>query len=188
LQMQSISQATDLVDVTVKANFRNLGTRYGAQTNTIAEFIKENLSQPQVQQIRDSGEITLSIAGASIKIELADLIITETPRTGWAVASANAATVALDLVLTSELKGMGLAREAIRFIQENRKLAGFEVSDRIKINLWSENQELMSALAVHKEEICEEVLAIEFLPTKLNQAPTAKDEELQLSIWLVKSN
>ena len=188
LQMQSISQATDLVDVTVKANFRNLGTRYGAQTNTIAEFIKENLSQPQVQQIRDSGEITLSIAGASIQIELADLIITETPRTGWAVASANAATVALDLVLTSELKGMGLAREAIRFIQENRKLAGFEVSDRIKINLWSENQELMSALAVHKEEICEEVLAIEFLPTKLNQAPTAKDEELQLSIWLVKSN
>ena len=184
LQMQSIAQAGDLVDVSVKANFRNLGSRYGSRTNQIAQHIQNNLSQELIQQIRSEGKANLLIDGESIEIELADLIITETPRSGWAVASANAATVALDLTLTPQLKAMGLAREAIRFIQENRKLAGFDVSDRIRLNAFSNDQQLSAALLEHQKEISEEVLAVEFTNQELPAEPTAIDESLDLRIWI----
>jgi isoleucyl-tRNA synthetase len=184
LQMQSIAQAGDLVDVSVKANFRNLGSRYGSRTNQIAQHIQNNLSQELIQQIRSEGKANLLIDGESIEIELADLIITETPRSGWAVASANAATVALDLTLTPQLKAMGLAREAIRFIQENRKLAGFDVSDRIRLNVFSTDQQLSAALLEHQKEISDEVLAVEFTNQELPAEPTAIDESLDLRIWI----
>jgi isoleucyl-tRNA synthetase len=184
LQMQSIAQAGDLVDVSVKANYRNLGARFGSRTNEIAVYLKDNFSQEMVNQIRAQGKLDLMIDSDNIQIELADLIITETPRTGWAVASANAATVALDLTLTAELKAMGLAREAIRFIQENRKLAGFEVSDRIKLNTYSSDTELMQALQLHQAEISEEVLAVEFTFENKSNVATAEEETLALKIWI----
>lgn len=137
-----------------------------------------------VNQIRAQGQLDLLIDSESVQIELADLIITETPRTGWAVASANAATVALDLTLTAELKAMGLAREAIRFIQENRKLAGFEVSDRIKLNAYSGDAQLIQALQLHQAEISEEVLAVEFTFENRSSVATAEEDVLALKIWI----
>jgi isoleucyl-tRNA synthetase len=118
---------------------------------------------------------------------LADLIITETPRTGWAVASADAATVALDLELTDELKAMGLAREVIRLTQEHRKLSGFDVSDRIYINFTTESDELAAAIKIHADEIATEVLALEITNEEVKTDPTTSDDELSLKIWLKKA-
>ena len=66
-------------------------------------------------------------------LEEGDLIVTETPREGWTVASGGGLTVALDLTLTPELERAGLVREAIRLVQEARKASGLEVSDRIEL-------------------------------------------------------
>lgn len=186
LKLESIDQTQNLVDVTVKANFRNLGVRYGSETNQIAQFIKDSLTLAQIEKIRADGELEVAPFGKAITLELADLIITETPRTGWAVASADAATVALDLELTDELRAMGLSREVIRLIQEHRKLSGFDVSDRITVSYTTENQELIAAINSHAVEITNEVLALELTQVKDNSSPTASDEELGLSIWLKK--
>jgi len=188
LQMQSIEQADDLVDVSVKANFRSLGTRYGARTNLIAQYIKENFTAELVEQIRLKKKLSLEVDGEPLEVLLDDLIITETPREGWAVASADAATVALDLTLTPELKAMGLSREVIRLIQENRKLSGFDVSDRISIHYQTSNAELLAAIESHKTEISQEVLAVSFENSALASAATATETELELVIWLQKSN
>ena len=59
--------------------------------------------------------------------------MSETPRSGWAVASAGADTVALDLELTHELRLLGLVRDIVRMVQEARKNAGLEVTDRIEL-------------------------------------------------------
>ena len=66
-------------------------------------------------------------------LEEGDLIVTETPREGWTVASGGGLTVALDLTLTPELERAGLVREVVRLIQEARKNSGLEVSDRIEL-------------------------------------------------------
>ena len=77
-------------------------------------------------------------------------MITETPREGWAVATDAGETLALDLELTPELVRRGLAREVVRLVQEGRKSAGLDVSDRIE--LWlsaAAGSELAGALAEH---------------------------------------
>lgn len=186
LQMQSLSELADLVEVSVKPDFRSLGARYGSQTNKIAEFIKNEFTPQIIKQVRDQGEIEIDLAGDKFKILLGDLIITETPREGWAVASADAASVALDLTITDELRAMGLAREVIRFIQENRKLSGLEVSDRIQLEYNSNDTQLLDAILKHREEIAQEVLAIK---TEFNASLdkiTAQDEELDLQISIRK--
>lgn len=188
LQMQSIAQAGDLVDVSVKANFRSLGSRYGARTNSIAQYVTNTFTAEMVEKIRGKKELTLEVEGEETQILLEDLIITETPREGWAVVSADAATVALDLTLTPALKAMGLAREVIRLIQENRKLSGFEVSDRISVYYQSENPELLTAISSHESEIRQEVLAVSFEKSAPTTKPTAHEAELQLTVWLQKSN
>ena len=66
-------------------------------------------------------------------LEDGDLVVTETPREGWTVASGGGLTVALDLTLTPELERAGLVREVVRLVQEARKNTGLEVSDRIEL-------------------------------------------------------
>ena len=64
-----------------------------------------------------------------------EVLLTETPREGWAVATEAGETVALDLTVTPELRRAGLAREVVRLVQEARKTGGLEVTDRIDLTL-----------------------------------------------------
>jgi isoleucyl-tRNA synthetase len=74
-----------------------------------------------VRLIRETGEISISYDGKVAKLEIEDLVITETPKSGWSVASHSGESVALDLELTPQLIQAGLVREVIRAIQEERK-------------------------------------------------------------------
>ena len=78
-----------------------------------------------------------------------EVIITETPREGWSVASDSGATVALDLEITEELRRAGLARDAIRLIQEARKNSGLDVADRIALRWTSTDPAVIAALTEH---------------------------------------
>ena len=80
-------------------------------------------------------------------------------REGWAVATEAGESIALDLVITDELRRAGLAREVVRAIQEARKNAGFEISDRISIWWTSTDEEARLMWAAHGDEIAAEVLA-----------------------------
>jgi isoleucyl-tRNA synthetase len=114
-----------------------------------------------------------------------EVIVTETPREGWAVAR-EGETVALDLTITDELRRAGLAREAIRAIQEARKSSGLEVSDRISLGWHATDPEAAAALREHHTEIAAEVLAttLEELPAP---AELAADADLGLTLALAKA-
>ena len=126
LKIADISAAgADLVDISIKANFKSLGAKYGADVQAIATKISSLNAADLVKGLRvtASASVEYEVAGTnkSAVIELTDLVITETPRSGWSVASHNGESVALDLALTPELINAGLVREAIRAIQEERK-------------------------------------------------------------------
>jgi isoleucyl-tRNA synthetase len=188
LQLDGIHVAgKDLVDISVKANFRTLGTKYGADVQAIAKQISSTDAVAMVKQLRVSNnyDLTVDVLGSSkiFTIDIDDLVITETPRTGWSVSSHNGESLALDLELTPELVRLGLIREAIRAIQEERKNIGLDVSDRIIVT-WSAPKELADAINSAQNEISAEVLA-----TKMNQVADEKPvtNELGLGLKIEKS-
>src|SRR5690606_9015305 len=79
---------------------------------------------------------------------------------GYLTAQDGNLTVALDITLTDELKQEGIARDFVNKIQNYRKDSGFEVTDKINIQLQNNNEELAKAIEANKAYICEEVQAL----------------------------
>jgi isoleucyl-tRNA synthetase len=155
------SVGDDLVDVAVKVDFRAVGRRLGKQVQAVAAAVAATEHTALTAAYR-AGTASVEVDGRPVPLEDGDLIVTETPREGWTVTSDGGLTVALDLTLTPELERAGLAREAIRLIQEARKNSGLEVSDRIQ--LWwtvegSPTAPMAQALTEHQEQVAGEVLA-----------------------------
>ncbi len=175
--------AGDLVDVTAKANFRALGKRFGKGVQAVAAAVAAADAAGLAAGLRD-GTASVEVDGETVPLSPEEVVVTETPRTGWAVASGAGETVALDLEITPELRRAGLVREAVRLVQEARKSSGLEVSDRIEL-WWSADGELAEALREGSARLAEEVLAV----AVTGAAPTAdlkqhQDAELGLRFWL----
>ncbi|MFM9098798.1 MAG: isoleucine--tRNA ligase [Actinomycetota bacterium] len=176
------SAGSDLVDISIKANFRSLGSRYGGAVQEIAKSIAALDAALLVKRIRTEGSAEVNFSGGTASLGEEDLVITETPRTGWSVASHQGESVALDLALDQRLIDKGLVREAIRAIQDQRKDSGFDVSDRISIK-WNAKGEVVKALSDAKAHISEEVLAVSF---DLDSSLTLGEDELGLVLKLTK--
>ena len=178
------SAGSGLVDISIKANFRTLGAKFGGDVQAIAKVIAASDATALVSEIRTHGKFSLPYGDGTIaEVTEEDLVITETPRTGWAVASHSGESVALDLELTPELISKGIVREAIRAIQDARKSSGFDVSDRIHVK-WNSDDESSAAIESGKSWISEEVLALSF---ERDSALKPSDEELGLTLQLKKS-
>ena len=176
----------DLVDVTVKANFRALGARFAKQTPLVANAVAAADAAALAATLRSTGTATVNAGElGDVTITADDVVITETPREGWAVASESGASVALDLRITDELRALGQAREVIRLLQDGRKAAGFEVSDRIAVRWQATDAALRAAILEHASTIAGEVLALEF-GEALADGHSITDEELGLTATIVR--
>jgi isoleucyl-tRNA synthetase len=148
----------ELVDLSAKANFRSLGRRFGKDTPRVAAAIAAADASELAAAIRGGGRATLPDPDlGDVEVGADDVVLTETPREGWAVAR-EGETVALDLRLTDALVRAGLAREVVRLVQEARKTRGYDVTDRVEI-AWLADGELAAALAEHADAVAAEVLA-----------------------------
>ena len=152
--------ADELVHVSVKANFRSLGRRFGKGTQPVAAAVATADPAALTRSLRATGTAAVEVDGRTVELTADDVVITETPREGWAVATDAGETLALDLQLTPELVRRGLAREVVRLVQEGRKAAGLDVSDRIALWLTADADELAAALEEHADDIAAEVLAV----------------------------
>ncbi len=95
-----------------------------------------------------------------MSIEPDDVDLVQEVSTGWGVASEGGVTVALDLEVTEELRREGLARDLIRVVQDARKSAGLDVTDRIRLGVEA-GPVVAAALAAHREAVAGETLALE---------------------------
>lgn len=177
------SAGSDLVDISIKANFRSLGNKYGGAVQEIAKALTTLDAAELVGKIRSSNSVDIAYSGGSATLTESDLVITETPRSGWSVASHSGESVALDLTLDQRLIDKGLVREAIRAIQDARKDSGFDVSDRISVK-WNAKDEAASAINDAKSHISEEVLATTF---ERDNSLALGGDELGLALKLSKN-
>ena len=141
----------------VKPNFRELGKRYGKLMKSLAAALN-GLSQEQIADLETSGKIGFDLEGTAVEIMTTDVEIISEDMPGWNVASEGRVTVALDITVTDELKKEGNARELVKRIQNYRKTAGFEITDRITIAIES-NPEINDAVAEFGDYIKSQVLA-----------------------------
>jgi isoleucyl-tRNA synthetase len=180
--------AEGLVDYTVKPNYRALGGRFGKGTPAVAKAIGAADAAGLAADLRSAGKASVVVDGAPVSLGPDDVIVTQVPRSGWAVASGGGETVALEIAITPELRREGLAREVIRLVQDARKSDGLDVSDRIALHWSTVDSELAAALTEHGPLIAAEVLAADFGPRPdEGQDPDAREHEeadLGLVFWL----
>ncbi|HET8583660.1 MAG TPA: DUF5915 domain-containing protein, partial [Jatrophihabitans sp.] len=186
--LASLADAGELVQLSVKPNFRELGKAHGKRTQAVASAINAAAAadvEALVERYR-AGTLTVDVDGETLPIAGEMVTVAETPRSGWAVASAGADTVALDLELTHELRLGGLLRDVVRFVQEARKSAGLEVTDRIE--LWwrvGGSPEPAEAIRTHGDQLAREVLAVAVHEGAPDEPVfNASDDELGLHVWL----
>jgi isoleucyl-tRNA synthetase len=155
-EIELLDDASGVLVKQIKPNFKALGPRFGKDMGLISKEIQA-LSPEKINILDKEGSLTLDISGKTISLSLEDVEISSQDIPGWLVANANGITVALDITLTDELKNEGIARELVNRIQNIRKDSGFEVTDKIKIQL-QHNEVLEKAVATNEAYIKSETL------------------------------
>jgi isoleucyl-tRNA synthetase len=174
-----------LVDYSVKPNFRALGRRFGARTPAVAAAVLAVPAVDVATAVLAGGSVEVQASGEAVVIGADDVIVTQTPREGWAVATDAGETVAIDITVTPELRREGLAREVIRLVQEARKNDGLEVTDRIWLRWSSDDPEVSAALTEYAGLIGDEVLAVDAGPgTSRVEGWQHVEGDLALTFWL----
>ncbi|RKT54491.1 isoleucine--tRNA ligase [Saccharothrix australiensis] len=184
-EVTPLAQAGELVDVTVKPNFRALGRRFGPRTRQVAEAITDADHGGLARDLKATGSAVVVVDGAEVSLTPEDVLITEVPRTGWSMITQPEAAVALDTTVTPELRRAGQAREVVRLVQAARKEAGYAVTDRVRL-LWTAEGETAEALREHEREIADTVLAVE-VAERAGATEPRVDDELGLRFWLSKA-
>ncbi len=168
----------------VKCNFRTMGKKFGKLMKGIAAQMAE-LSQEDIEKLETSGSLELTVEGQQAVVDVADVEIISEDIPGWLVSNEGNLTVALEVELTDELRREGMARELINRIQNLRKDAGLEITDRISVVVES-NEETDAAIASFNDYICAQVLADE-IKIAPNDGAEVEFDEFNLNIQITKS-
>jgi isoleucyl-tRNA synthetase len=156
-ELAYITETEGIIKKKIKANFKTLGAKLGANMKAAAAAIA-GFSQHQIAEIEQKGLIELEIANIKYDILAADVEITAEDIPGWSVASKGSLTVALDITITEDLQNEGNARELVNRVQNIRKDNGFELTDRIFVELL-DNAAFKSSIINYNDYICREILA-----------------------------
>ncbi len=185
VKILSDERAAEVLVKAIKPNFKALGPRYGAETQSIATALAE-LSKRDIQQLEQTGKLSLTLEDKTIDLQLGEVEITTADVAGWSVAHQNGLTVALDLTLTPALKGEGLVRDLINRIQQLRKESGLEVIDKIRLTL-ERKAALETAVNQNKKYICDETLTAALIfADAVEDGTSLAIDELEFKVKLEK--
>ena len=149
---------TVMADVSVKADFRQLGPRVGPRMKAAAAAIAA-LSSAEAAALAAGREVSIAVGGESMTLCAGDVVVRRTPKVGMVVASEDDVIVGIETALTPELIREGLAREWVSRVQNLRKEAGYEVTQRIRVTVacGAEVREAIEQYAdyVKAETLCE---------------------------------
>ena len=184
-QIEYISGDNSFIRKKVKPNFVALGKRLGAKMKAVTSALSQ-FSQEEIATLEKEGSITLQVADEPVVLQTAEVEISSDDIPGWMVANKDSLTVALDVTVTPELISEGNARELVNRIQKIRKDNGFELTDRILVQV-TENDELKNSIARFNAYICAEILAdkLELVPA-LAHGTEIEVNEIPLKVHVSK--
>jgi len=185
-ELEFVHEQSELVSYAVKPNYRALGPRFGKHMPQAAAAIEGLDAAAVAARLEAGGEVGVSVDGTDHTLSATDLNLVMEPLEGYEVEADAGHAVALALELDDELRAEGLAREIVHAVQNARKSAGLEVSDRIELSLGGDG-ELLDAARAHEGYISGETLATAVAYETDGGAERISVEGRELSIGVSKA-
>jgi len=157
-ELDFVTDESELVSYSAKPNYRALGPRFGKKMPQVAAAVEALDAAHVAAVLAEGGEIGISIEGTDHTLGTDDITLALEPLEGYEVEAEAGHAVALQLDLDDELRREGLAREIVHAVQNARKAAGLEITDRIDLTL-SGDPDLLDAAQAHQDYLAGEVLA-----------------------------
>mgnify|MGYP001464181798 FL=1 len=184
-EIEFLGKDSDVLTKQIKPNFKTLGPKFGKDMKLISGVVNQ-FSADDIKKIEKDGNYLIN---EGITIDISDVEITSKDIPGCIVATNNGLTVALDITLSDELREEGLAREFINRIQNLRKDSGFEVTDKVKIQV-EKNDSLTAAINNNFTYICDETLAVQLdfeVHTILNGSEIELIDNISTKVLIIKN-
>ncbi|MHA8071040.1 isoleucine--tRNA ligase [Aquirufa ecclesiirivi] len=177
-QVNYLDDAAGVLSKKVKPNFKALGPKFGKDMKSVAEAIS-SMTAENLQVLEAQGTILLS----NFSIELSDVEILTEDMPGYLTASDSGLTIALDSQLSPSLVREGMAREFVNRIQNLRKDSGFDVVDKINIEVLKGDMAWEESIQEFAAYICQEVQALSInWKDSLDQASEISMDDTTLSV------
>jgi isoleucyl-tRNA synthetase len=183
-EIDFVNESQTQIVKNLKLNFKTLGKKCGTNMKAVQAYANAN-GAAIISGIERSGSYVIDLNDTKINLEAEDMEIIPVDIPGWKVANNGPLTVALDINLSEELRNEGLAREVVNRIQNMRKDAGFEVTDKILVKI-QQNSDLDNAIKNNLSYICSETLTNDLqLVQNLSSANASKIEVDELISTLI---
>ena len=156
-ELELLEDTTGVLTKKIKPNFKTIGPKYGKQMKAIAGMVKD-WGDKEIASVENNNGWTGEVNGETIALDFTDFEIETDDIPGWLVTSENGITVAMDITISPKLRQEGIARELVNRIQNFRKDAGLEVTDKINVSI-DTNDEISAAIEANRSYIAAEVLA-----------------------------
>jgi len=157
-ELDFVTDTSELVSYSAKPNYRALGPRFGKNMPQVAAAVEALDAAHVAEVLAEGGEIGIAIDGTDHTLGPDDVTLALQPLEGYEVEAEAGHAVALQLELDDELRREGLAREIVHAVQNARKAAGLEITDRIDLTLTGD-PDLLEAAQAHQDYLAGEVLA-----------------------------
>lgn len=158
-EMEFLKDSAGVLVKKIKPNFKTLGPKYSKLMKGISAAIAQ-MNQSDIAEFEKNETYTIIVGDESLVLEAEDVEIMSEDIPGWLVANEGRLTVALDVNVTDELRQEGIAREFVNRIQNIRKDSGFDVTDKIRIEILK-NDEINCAIEQYAEYIGQQTLAVD---------------------------
>jgi isoleucyl-tRNA synthetase len=183
-EIEFVSSGLDIVKRVARPNFKVIGRKFGKLTQKVSALIK-GLTNDQIVELEQESNLIFNEGDAVITLTPDDIEIFNEDIEGWLVASEDNVTVALDTIPDEALLTEGIAREFVNRIQNLRKQSGFEVTDRIKIEV-NAPEVIANAIEAKKEYIMNETLASEIKMTNTEDGEKLNINDIELFAKTIK--
>jgi isoleucyl-tRNA synthetase len=156
--VELVARDATLVTYRIKPNRPVIGKRYGKLIPALRELFKTADGAAIAGAVARGETQRFDVAGQELEVNPDDLLVESAAAEGWACAEEAGYLVGLDTALSPDLEREGVARELVRAVQDARKQAGLEISDRIVLAI-DGDAKVQDALAAHRDYVMSETLA-----------------------------
>ncbi|MFP6665746.1 MAG: class I tRNA ligase family protein [Pirellulales bacterium] len=191
-QVHYTTETEQYITYQIQPDFKRLGPRVGRLMPAVKQALQEAEGGGLLAELESNGKVILKVGGESIELTDDDIQVRLQAKDGWAAAQGRDCVVVLSTDLTPELLREGLARDLSRLINDRRKEMGCEFTDRIRVGLVTDSEELRRAVGENREFVTVETLATEIVHEPITAVASIEaelgEQRLELYVEIVDAN